>query len=314
MADRPRVLHIAGYSRTGSTLVGRVLAQLPGFVAVGEFSAFWASVRDPEQLCGCGTAVRSCPFWSEVLTRALGGVENLNLARYTGLQEEFLDRPSRLERGRLKGERRRKGYVEYVDVVRRIYEAVVAVSGCKVIVDATKIPHFSHILRKTEAFDVRVLHLVRDSRAVVHSWRRPKRRSDTQSGTATMPEKESHVASFGYDLANLETHLMGLLGLPYRRVRYEDFTRDPLRVTRELVEFIGEPGANLDFVRDHGVHLSVQSHTVWGNPDRTQMGDVSIREDDEWRAKLPAKDRGVATALTLPLLLAYGYVGPFAKR
>lgn len=314
MADRTRILHIAGYSRTGSTLLGRVLAQLPGFVAVGEFSAFWASVANPEQLCGCGVPVRDCPFWSEVLDRAFGGAANMNLARCTGLQAEFLDKPSRLERGTLRGAKREKAYAEYVDVVRRIYESVAAVSGCKVIVDATKIPHFSHILRKTGSFDVRVLHLVRDSRAVVHSWRRPKRRADTRSGTATMPEKEAHVASLGYDIANLETHLMGWLGLPYERIRYEDFTRDPLGVTRRIVDLVGEPTANLDFIGARSVHLSVQSHTVWGNPDRTQMGEVTIREDDEWRAKLPKKDRGLATALTWPLLLAYGYVGPFARR
>ncbi len=313
MNEAPKVLHIAGYSRTGSTLLSRVLAQAPGFVAIGEMSAFWSTLRDNER-CGCGQPIRSCPFWSKVLDRTFDGVGNMDLLRCTALQDEFLDRPSALKWPRIRGDKRAKAFREYLDLVRRIYLAITQEAECKVIVDSTKVPHFSYLLKRTGAFDVRVLHLVRDSRAVVRSWQRPKKRVDTVAQGSTMPEKQPHWAALGYDIANLETHLLRLAALPYQRLRYEDFTRDPVSTARKVVDFIGEERTSLDFIDDRGVTLSKVSHTIWGNPDRTQMGYVPIREDDEWRTKLAAKDRAIATALTWPLLAGYGYVGPLGRR
>lgn len=309
----PKVLHIAGYSRTGSTLLSRVLAQAPGFVAIGEMSAFWSTLRDNER-CGCGQPIRDCAFWSKVLDRTFDGVANMDLLRCTGLQEEFLDRPSALKWPRIRGEKRSRAFHEYLDLVQRIYQAISHEAACKVIVDSTKVPHFSYLLKRTGAFDVRVLHLVRDSRAVVRSWQRPKKRVDTQAQGSTMPEKQPHLAALGYDIANVETHLLRLAGLPYQRLRYEDFTRDPVLAARSVLNFLGEEGTSLDFIDNRGVTLSQVSHTIWGNPDRTQMGYVPIREDDEWRTKLAGKDKAIATVLTWPLLAGYGYVGPFGNR
>ena len=67
-----------------------------------------------------------------------------------------------------------------------------------------------------------------------------------------------------------------------------------------------EPLPALDFLEERSMRLRT-NHTVAGNPDRFRA-DVTIRPDIEWREKLPARDKLLVTALTLPLLHRYGYL------
>ena len=60
---------------------------------------------------------------------------------------------------------------------RFLYSSIMARTGCSVIVDSSKFASYGHLLASNPAFDVRVIHLVRDSRAVAHSWQRRKRRT-----------------------------------------------------------------------------------------------------------------------------------------
>jgi len=56
------------------------------------------------------------------------------------------------------------------------------------------------------------------------------------------------------------------------------------------------------------------SHGLSGNPARFRSGALAIRSDDRWVTEMPATDQAVVTALTLPLLRAYGYPAIPATR
>ena len=43
-------------------------------------------------------------------------------------------------------------------------------------------------------------------------------------------------------------------------------------------------------------------HLVWGNPNRFDYGEITIRPDDRWHEGLNRRDRFVVSALTAPLL------------
>src|ERR1022692_3637443 len=68
---------------------------------------------------------------------------------------------------------------EYISYYARLYAAIIKVSGCELVVDSSKHPSLAHCLRWLPDVDLRVLHLVRDSRAVAYSWSRQVRRPDT---------------------------------------------------------------------------------------------------------------------------------------
>jgi len=73
-----KVLYIGGFGRSGSTLVERILGQLPGFCSAGEIVFLWQRGLIDGQLCGCGVPVPECEFWSRVGKTAFGGWDQID--------------------------------------------------------------------------------------------------------------------------------------------------------------------------------------------------------------------------------------------
>src|SRR4029450_12109098 len=63
---RPTVLYLGGLGRSGTTVLERVLGELPGVCSVGELVHLWRRGVLDDETCGCGSAFSACPFWSEV--------------------------------------------------------------------------------------------------------------------------------------------------------------------------------------------------------------------------------------------------------
>jgi len=51
-----RVLFLAGLGRSGTTLLERALAELPGVQPLGEVIHLWERSVQGDELCGCGEA------------------------------------------------------------------------------------------------------------------------------------------------------------------------------------------------------------------------------------------------------------------
>src|SRR5204862_6576366 len=85
VSDVP-VLYIGGWGRSGSTLLAHVLAEVPGFVSVGELRYVWQAGPEANELCGCGLPFDECPVWTAVGQGAVGGGGELD--RQEALQPE----------------------------------------------------------------------------------------------------------------------------------------------------------------------------------------------------------------------------------
>ncbi len=194
-------------------------------------------------------------------------------------------------------------------ILERLYRAILRVSGAGVIVDSSKRLSYAVLLSLLPFADLRVVHLVRDSRAVAYSWTRSKESPATVGGRL-MPRLSPAQASRAWSLQNYSYgFLSGFARLS--RLRYEDFVNEPtfyLADTLNRVGFDDEAGSVHDVVRGRKISLSVD-HTVSGNPTRFQAGNVELRPDEEWKVKMKGADKNVVTALTAPLLLKYGYLG-----
>src|SRR5215467_12341244 len=68
------VVYIAGYGRSGSTLLDLMLGRIDRWFSMGEFRQFWHARRD-DWRCGCGESVRTCPVWADVVERAQPGAD-----------------------------------------------------------------------------------------------------------------------------------------------------------------------------------------------------------------------------------------------
>jgi hypothetical protein len=183
---------VGGYARTGSTLLDRLLGQVDGFASFGELRHVWERNFRGNQLCGCGRPFRECPFWDEVVRVAFGGWDGVDPAA-VGRDKRRVDSvrniPRNLTGGWTAGYRATLG--RYLEAVGALYRAMASVSGARFLVDSTKDPQHLYVLRLA-GIDVRVAHLVRDSRAVAFSWRRVRRPSRDHvagSGHAAVPDR-----------------------------------------------------------------------------------------------------------------------------
>ncbi|MEZ0335193.1 MAG: sulfotransferase, partial [Gemmatimonadales bacterium] len=152
------------------------------------------------------------------------------------------------------------------------------------------------------------LHLVRDSRAVAFSWRRRRRMPEVTTEERYMPLKSPVRSALYWDLENVALHVLRRSVRRYQLVRYEALTARPYEVLGGVLERLGLH-ADLGFLRDGRLRLGT-NHTVAGNPLRFDRGEILIQPDAEWRERLGRGPRWLVTALTLPLLLRYGFLRP----
>jgi hypothetical protein len=302
------VLFLGGLGRSGTTLLERLLAELPGACAAGELVHLWQRGVAGNERCGCTLPFAECPFWTAVGKAAFGGWDTVDLDRIASLQqrvERTRDVPV-LAAPRLP-EEFRAAVVEYAGYYQRLYTAIAAVSGAEVVIDSSKHASLAFCLRWRSDLDLRVLHVVRDSRAVAYSWTKEVQRPEAEPGELMTRYSPSRSALL-WNADNLALELLGRVGTPVQRMRYEDLTSNPATTFAAVTDFAGlsVPAEQADLLRQGTAQLG-RSHTVAGNPMRFRTGPTRIREDASWRTNLASKDRRVVSALTAPLLARYGY-------
>ena len=186
-------------------------------------------------------------------------------------------------------------------------------SGCDLVVDSSKHPSLAHCLRWQPDLDLRVLHLVRDSRAVAYSWSRQVRRPDTDT-ESYMTRYSPAMAAGQWNAQNAAFHLLArarrahyaaeVRGL-HRRAGRRPCAGSPISPgcrAQDDYPFLGADG------RRPGLSWTT-AHSVSGNPMRFTTGKIPISRDERWRTGMPKAQRQAVTALTFPLLAGYGYVG-----
>ena len=307
-----KVLYIMSWGRSGSTLLDNLLGEVPGFFSAGELHRLWERGLLQNSRCGCGLEVSRCPVWKEVVHRV--GVD----AQRSG----FVPEPRtianyRADTLRVRNTRRllrlaRQTDLDhdlawYVTTVSSLYRNVAEVTGATVIVDSTKSPADAAILRAVSGVEPFFIHLVRDPRAVAHSWQRERLLTDLSQPRPMVrhPPAGSTMSWLAWNLGAESVRRAYPAGTSML-VRYEDFVSEPKSTIQEIIGLLDEPDRELSFLQGFTAKLEV-NHTVSGNPSRYAVGSVELRADTEWTRELPSRDRALATAIALPLLRRYGY-------
>jgi hypothetical protein len=306
---RPQVLLLGGQARSGSTLVDRSLGQVDGFVSAGEIRYLWdRGLRDDER-CGCGEPLRGCPFWTAVGEAAFGGWDRIDLDEVLTLQrtvDSARELPHLLRPGGTASgfERTAKRYLAYLE---RVYPAVSSVAGQRIVIDSSMSPLHALIVARSDSMDVRVVHLVRDSRGVAHSSGKRVVRPEITDREVLMPTYSPPDAAARWLTINAVVELLARR-LPSTRLTYEAFVRDPRGELDRIATLAGRPLTDLDAAFRDGPQIELGTdHTVAGNPMRFTTGMVPIRADDAWRRDMDPRQRRLVTAMTWPLLRRYGF-------
>jgi hypothetical protein len=295
-----KVLSITGWCRNGSTILGNVLGEIPGFCHVGELHFLWlnSAGRGANSQCGCGAELTSCPVWSELLPT--GRPADLPARAWA---QTVVRRQRGYLRTRHTWRVLRRGLYSpqvraHADLLTQTYHAIAERMSARVIVDTSKMPGEAALLPYLPGVTPYYVHLVRDPRAVAHSW------SQQKEYCYIMPAGKSTAYWDGFNLASeaiSRRHKKRSLLL-----RYEQFIADPGGTIDALLRLC-ECDTAANPVRGRTVDLHT-NHTVTGNPDRFRTGPTVIRDtDDSWRTGLSRQDQLTATALSWPLLRRYGY-------
>lgn len=311
MGSPVKVLYIGGQGRSGSTVLGRLLGEIDGFIHVGEIALIW-SQREEKRLCGCGTPFSECEFWREVIDQAFGGLDSIDLDEIRQTKRMLDSReavPRLVRQTEIAGD---PSVRRYLDALSALYAAVQRVSGAQVIVDGSKAPLFSYVLDRVAGIDLYSLHLVRDSRAVAHSNQRQKSEPLTNGGSMSLGKLSPWRTAVEWNVHNLLMQRRSRRSDRYLRMRYEDIVQDPKAAMRQICRLMDCSVPPLDFLGRETVSLSPQ-HNVCGNPDRFRQT-ISIRLDSEWRQAMNGGQRTLVTVLTLPLLARYGYAAGRARK
>jgi len=304
-----RVLFIGGLGRSGTTLLERSLGEFSEACAVGELVHLWHRGVENDERCGCGELFHECPFWRDCGEAAFGGWDNAPIARIEHLRHT-IDRSRHIPGIALRGWRPAlaRDVEEYAGYYARLYAAVHTVSGADVIVDSSKHPSLAFCLAARSDIDLRVLHVVRDPRAVAHSWTkqvtRPEAHGDTE---AQMINYSPARAATLWMSHNAALRALRRLGTPTLEVRSEDFASRPAEVLSDIARWAGLSTDRGLPVSADGVASLTAAHTVSGNPMRFETGEVRIKPPVETHGALPAGQRRVVTAITGPVLRSYGY-------
>lgn len=307
-----RVLVIGGWGRCGSTLLDMMLGQLPGFVSAGEVRELWLRGCAEDRPCGCGAPFSACEFWTRVGAEAFGGWDRLDLSRVLRVRyrrDRAWSLPGMMVRSRGGGVD--DDLRHYLDALSRLVAAIATVAGARVVVDSSKLPSHTLLLQRAPDIDVRLVHLVRDSRGVAYSVRKHVVKTVTQGEPTMLPRHGSVTSALRYDLYNGTHHALEVLerrrGRRLLRVRYEDLVADPERWVLDVARHADDlVPPSLPFLDEGRVWLA-PNHLVDGNPVRFSQGAVELSLDAAWRHRLSAVDRRVVTTLTWPLLTRYGY-------
>ncbi|GAB4527813.1 MAG: sulfotransferase [Amphiplicatus sp.] len=304
-ASAIKVVYIAGYGRSGTTLLSIALGQHPRIFGAGEIHELTRHAWEQNTFCSCARALRDCPFWSDVVGRWLGSDEINLIDDYRRAQGRFesLGAPYLARIGIGGGSH----FSRFAEQTGRLFHLIASASGKQVIVDSSKLPGRAWALAQTGLFEVYVVHMVRDGRGVAWSMMKGYKRDARAGLQREIKPKSALRTGLRWTMVNLAAEdLRRMVGADrYMRVRYEDFATDPAQVIARIGDRIG---VDLSAV-GKGVaagEAMAPHHQIAGN--RLRMNPtVKVAIDESWRSQMPESSRRRFGRLCGWLLRRYDY-------
>jgi hypothetical protein len=278
------LLYVVGTPYTGSTLLSFLLNAHPEIVAVGEATG---PAGDPPGgagvVCSCGSLLRNCPFWASVAVEMQKRGQTFDVGDWNtefrlrvgpllrqalvrSLRSNALDgaRDALVQRLPVWGPRLR-------ELARRnesFAASVLAVSGKRILADASKDPIRPRFLAALTGLAPRAIHLIRDSPGFVSSYMR------NAGGTL------SSGVRLWTRVANAAERLRAIL--PAERwlcVRYEDLCAAPQQELARIWALAGVAALT------GPISFRSCEHHILGNRMRLSSSS-EIALDESWRERL----------------------------
>lgn len=302
--------YILAASHSGSTLLAMLLNSHPDVATIGELTSGATRTLDGYR-CSCRELITECSFWGRLTTAMRRRNAAFNLADF-GIKFEiesprWLNRLLRFEhRGRWLEACRdtalafspawRRHFSRTAGTCEAMAAGILELTGARVVVDSSKLAHRMKFVRRIGGLDLKVIHLVRDGRAVALTYMDTDTFADSADpslrrggrglgGPPQQPRLDMAAAAEEWrrSIASAE-HALARLGPDrWMRVRYEDLCARPEATLASVFSFLG-----LDPAIAASAFRTVEHHIV-GNGMRMDSSS-DVRLDERWKSVLRQAD------------------------
>lgn len=285
VCERTKLVYIVGATHSGSTVLAMQLASHPDVCTIGELSGTRYRA-EPGYRCSCGRELRQCHFWQGVsAAMAKRGFSYSATTSETDVRNaphryaRRLLRP--MHRGRLLELVRdaalnlspaARAYLRgHQQLSTALAQSILECSGDAVLVDSSKLAVQLKYHVRNPRFDVKVVWIVRDGRAVARSLMQNERLGMRQAA------REWRLF---YEEA--DAIVRRLDRSQWRQVRYETLCTDRDGTLSELWRFMGLRPDAAQAAQPRELH-------VLGHDTRLN-GSAHVTLKEKWRSELSAAD------------------------
>lgn len=271
-----KILYILGSGHSGSTLTDLILGSHSEVESAGEIEKYWKLSSDVflssnkiRRMCTCGKFIDDCDYWRSIAAR-------LNLQ---------LDDP----------EQKTESSKEFEIKNYALIKAILKVSEKKIFCDSSKSTLRLEKLLGSERFNVQIIHLVRDPRAVAYSTKRKGIKTKNTQNYNFFDELKDWKSKNSYCFARF-----GRLE-NYHLLKYEELVTNPERTIYRLMKSL-----DMRFEPQQLSYGNSNHHNICGN--RMRLSKIKkIVKDSEYLTKISFREWWFSTIYTIGMLKKLNY-------
>lgn len=310
--EKIKLLYIAGTGRNGSTLLERILNEVPGIFAVGELGH--NVQHNHSKICLCGEKLTVCPVW-QAITHEINS--QLDEEKFRQLDLKYLS-PKGIERLKLLTRQKESplpdDLQQYLHGLAIKYQAIHKHKAGQILTDSTVDALYGYYLSLIPSIDLYILHLIRDPRGVSYSWQQLKFASPSAKKPWT-PQFPPSKSALKWLKRNIFIEMKWARSGKYLRIHYEDLVENPSAVVAKIANRLSLKLENIDFIKGNRVSLG-ENHLIGGNLDALKKGreEIVLKPDERWNQHMKWLDIMLVTFITWPLMLKYSIARKIHKN
>ena len=247
----PRHLLITGPGRSGSTVLQRILGQLPGVHMAGESG--WAARDLVSNTCSCDRIASDCPHWTAVRAHLGWSAEDWEQAAahavWVHRHWNFWRVANRTDHPRVQAYARQQ-----LDLL----DAHAAVAGTPWTVDATKYAARALALWRLQPQRVRILWWTRNPADLIRAWAKGQQRLEQPARSSIWVAAYDAMTSAQYRRLSAEA--------PLGALTYDQLANEPESTAPALAALLGtSPAPLIDALAEPTL---ARGHLLTGNRNR----------------------------------------------
>ena len=288
LSNKPiKLIYIVGTGHSGSTLLDLLLGSHSSIESDGEICAFadyfaaTSQLTAKQKACTCGVHVDDCDYWQQVKQKLDFGTTYKDLNINTKQQQDF----------------EAKNF--------QLLSAILEVSGKTVFCDSSKQFKRLKSFLNSDLFDVTIVHLVRDGRAVGYSKQKKTAKKADSSERADKSKNAYFQSLIKWQEYNAKIYRKLNSHPGYIFLKYEDLVADPRAKLTEILAKV-----NLQFEEQQLEFWQKPCHNLSGNRWRKRVipgTPYPIQRDISYLQNIPLHQWWMSNFQAFSTLRTFGY-------